>query len=56
MGYEIKENVCLNNPVEKHFDLVNSLGVTGTPSIITSEGRLIPGYIPPQDLIGLLNS
>ena len=56
LGYEIKENVCLNNPVEKHFDLGNSLGVTGTPSIITSEGRLIPGYIPPQDLIGLLNS
>ena len=56
LGYEIKENVCLNNPVEKHFDLGNSLGVTGTPSIITSEGRLIPGYIPPQDLIGLLTS
>ena len=56
LGYEIKENVCLNNPVEKHFDLGNSLGVTGTPSIITSEGRLIPGYIPPEDLIGLLNS
>ena len=56
LGYEIKENVCLNNPVEKHFDLGNSLGVTGTPSIITSEGRIIPGYIPPEDLIGLLNS
>ncbi len=56
LGYEIKERVCLNNPVQKHFELGNSLGVTGTPSIITSEGRLIPGYIPPQDLIGLLNS
>ena len=56
LGYEIKENVCLNNPVKKHFDLGNSLGVTGTPSIITSEGRLIPGYIPPKDLIGFLNS
>ena len=56
LGYEIKENVCLNNPVEKHFDLGNSLGVTGTPSIITSDGRLIPGYIPPEDLIGLLSS
>ncbi|MDP6916421.1 MAG: thioredoxin fold domain-containing protein, partial [SAR86 cluster bacterium] len=56
LGYEIKERVCLNNPVQKHFELGNSLGVTGTPSIITSEGRLIPGYIPPQDLIGLLSS
>ena len=56
LGYEIKENVCSNNPVEKHFNLGNSFGVSGTPSIITSEGRLIPGYIPPEDLIGLLSS
>lgn len=56
LGYEIKENVCSNNPVEKHFNLGNSFGVSGTPSIITSEGRLIPGYIPPKDLIGLLSS
>ena len=53
---EIKENICSNNPVEKHFILGNSLGVSGTPSIITSEGRLIPGYIPPEELIGLLSS
>jgi len=56
LGYEIKENICSNNPVEKHFNLGNSLGVSGTPSIITSEGRLIPGYIPPEELIGLLSS
>ena len=56
LGYEIEENVCVNNPVEKHFNLGNSLGVSGTPSIITSEGRLIPGYVPPKDLVELLNS
>tara|TARA_B100001123_G_scaffold410281_1_gene505259 strand:- start:24948 stop:25679 length:732 start_codon:yes stop_codon:yes gene_type:complete len=56
LGNEIKENVCLDNPVIKHFDLGNSLGVTGTPSIITSEGKLIPGYIPAENLIGLLES
>lgn len=54
LGNEIKENICLDNPVIKHFDLGNSLGVTGTPSIITSEGKLIPGYIPAENLIGLL--
>ena len=56
LGNEIKENICLNNPVEKHFNLGNNLGVSGTPSIITSEGKLIPGYISPEELIGLLNS
>lgn len=56
LGYEIEEKNCPNNPVEKHFNLGNSLGVSGTPSIITSGGRLIPGYLPPKDLIELLNS
>ena len=56
LGYEIEENICLDNPVEKHFNLGNDLGVSGTPSIITSEGKLIPGYVPPEDLIELLNS
>jgi len=51
LGQEIKENLCEDNPVEKHFNLGNSLGVRGTPSIITSEGRMIPGYLSPQELL-----
>lgn len=51
LGQEIKENLCEDNPVKKHFNLGNSLGVRGTPSIITSEGRMIPGYLSPQELL-----
>ena len=56
LGYEIQKDVCVSNPVKKHFDLGNSLGVSGTPSIITTEGKIIPGYIPAEELISLLNS
>ena len=56
VGYKIEENICDNNPVQEHFNLGNSLGVSGTPSIITSEGRMIPGYVPPEELVGLLES
>ena len=56
LGYKIEENICDINPVQEHFNLGNSLGVSGTPSIITSEGRMIPGYVPPEELVGLLES
>jgi len=43
-------------PVEKHFKLGNAIGVQGTPSIVTDEGKMIPGYLPPQDLLNILSS
>ncbi len=56
LGKEIPENICKDNPVSKHFKLGNSLGVAGTPSIITEEGRIIPGYLPPKELIKQLET
>ena len=51
LGVQIEENLCNNNPVEKHFNLGKRLGVGGTPSIITKEGKLIPGYVSPEELL-----
>tara|TARA_B110000014_G_C20126566_1_gene600782 strand:- start:7214 stop:7957 length:744 start_codon:yes stop_codon:yes gene_type:complete len=51
LGVLVEENLCNNSAVEKHFNLGNSLGVKGTPSIMTSEGKLIPGYLSPEELI-----
>ena len=56
LGRKIDENICIDNPIEKHFKLGNSLGVAGTPSIFTSEGRLIPGYLAPDELLNQLES
>jgi len=43
-----------NNPIAKHFDLATSLGLQGTPSILLSDGSLIPGLVPVEDLIKLV--
>ena len=53
-GKDIKSQYCSNHPVEKHYRLGREIGVTGTPAIITSNGQLIPGYVPAIDLLGRL--
>ena len=42
------------NIVKRHYDLGVQLGVQGTPSIVTSTGELIGGYLKPQDLLAVL--
>jgi len=37
-------------PVSEQYQLGQSVGVTGTPALITPGGDLIPGYVPPNDL------
>ena len=50
---EIEMNSC-ENPVENHFEIGRRIGVTGTPAIITQTGLLLPGYIPANELIGII--
>ncbi|MEM9531867.1 MAG: DsbC family protein [Pseudomonadota bacterium] len=44
-----------DNPVQNHYELGRELGVTGTPALLTDDGALIPGYVPPADLLERLN-
>ena len=44
------------NPVAEQYNLGQELGVTGTPSIVTSDGTMIPGYMPPAKLRQRLDS
>lgn len=48
-GLEIPMAEC-DNPIAEHYDLGQQVGVTGTPAIITSDGRLLPGYMPAANL------
>ncbi len=45
-----------DNPVEEQYGLGKSLGVTGTPSMMTLDGDMIPGYVPPKQLRQRLDS
>jgi thiol:disulfide interchange protein DsbC len=52
-GMQIPEKKC-DNPVEKQFALGRSVGVRGTPSLILEDGELVPGYVPPSELLEML--
>lgn len=45
-----------DNPVAEHYQLGQALGVTGTPALVTSDGMVIPGFVPPDQLRSRLDS
>jgi thiol:disulfide interchange protein DsbC len=49
LGAEPDPAQC-DNPVEEQYQLGRDLGVTGTPSLLTADGQMIPGYVPPDQL------
>lgn len=52
-GRTIPSKSC-PNPVAAQFDLGRQVGITGTPAIITEDGRLYPGYMPAAQLAATL--
>ena len=52
-GGEVEYRDC-QNPVEGHYTLGQDVGIRGTPAIILDDGRMIAGYIPPEQLLAQL--
>jgi thiol:disulfide interchange protein DsbC len=52
-GGQVPEKTC-PNPIAEHLQLGSSLGLTGTPMMITGKGTVIPGYMPPAQLFAKL--
>jgi len=46
---------CDASVIEEHFAVVNELGLTGTPALLTTEGVLIVGYRSPDELLKILD-
>lgn len=46
--------MCANDPVAREYELGQSIGVRGTPAIVTDGGDYISGYLPPADLVRYL--
>ncbi len=42
---------CGPTPVAREYALGQSIGVRGTPAIVTENGSYINGYMPPHDLV-----
>lgn len=53
-GVTLPTNACDEAPVVAHYQLGASLGVRGTPAIVTSTGQMIPGYKPAGELAQIL--
>ena len=48
-GGQIPNKQC-DNPIAGQYELGQQVGVTGTPAIVTADGRLLPGYMPAPKL------
>ncbi len=51
----LDEKKC-DNPVEAQYKVGQEIGVTGTPALVTATGRLIPGYMPAERLVKMLEA
>lgn len=49
-GDRVSSNACESTAVAEQYALGQQMGVTGTPAILTADGRLIPGYLPAKRL------
>lgn len=48
-GEPIEPKMC-PNPIGDNLALAQRLGLTSTPTIVTPDGSLLLGYVPPQEL------
>jgi len=53
-GKKLPKSNCATKEVDENIKLGKSLGITGTPTIIFPDGRLLPGYLEAPRLIELL--
>lgn len=49
-GKAVPQKQC-QHLVDRHMALSQQLGVSGTPAILTEQGGLIAGYLPPEQLL-----
>lgn len=51
----IPEKTC-DNPIADQYNLGGEIGVNGTPALITESGKMIPGYVPADRLVRMLEA
>lgn len=48
------ESKTCENPVAKYYELGQELGVNGTPAVFLSDGKQIGGYVPPENIMQMI--
>jgi len=52
---QVEQKTC-DNPVKEEMQLAQDFGVSGTPTMITDTGRILPGYVPAARLAQMLEA
>ena len=48
-GGAVPAKTC-ENPVEEHYELGQTMRISGTPALLLEGGELVPGYVPAHKL------
>ena len=49
-GVPIKASTSCPNPVQKHYDAGEALGINATPMMVLEDGEIVRGYVPAHAL------
>lgn len=52
---QVKDETC-KDPIKRHMEVANTIGVTGTPTLVLQDGSVLPGYVPAKRLIQVLEN
>jgi thiol:disulfide interchange protein DsbC len=55
-GQTVESKACGTTPISEEWELGQQFGVRGTPAIITSDGAMIAGYLPANQLVARLDT
>ncbi|MGM0856727.1 MAG: DsbC family protein [Pseudomonadota bacterium] len=53
-GETLSNTASCDNPVAEQYELGRQLGVQGTPAIILPDGQMVPGFVPPDRMMEML--
>ena len=54
LAKERAAGAACDTPILDHYQLGNELGISGTPALVFSDGRLVPGYMDSERLAAML--
>jgi len=54
-GKKLAEATCETDEIDNNIKLGQKLGIHGTPGIVFPDGRLLPGFVPSEVLLELLD-
>ena len=50
---QVKDKNC-KDPIKLHMQVASMVGVSGTPTLVMQDGSVLPGYVPAQRLLQIL--